>query len=108
MGKTYGFGARHQVRQVSRVFVPPRIKSDGRFGPACPRVPESFIRIIVYGSGVVAVLPFLVVFRDLSKITILVDVVRTDEHTGFCRVAKAGWEHGWKICQGARVDPKSH
>jgi hypothetical protein len=94
VGKTYVFGARHQVvRHVSRVFVLPSIKRDGRFGPDCPRVPESLIRVIVYGSGVIAVLAFLVVFGDFSQITILGDVVRTDEHTGFC--------------QGARVDPKS-
>ena len=66
---------------------------------ASPRVPVSLVRVIVHESGVTAVLPFLVVFGDFGQITILVDVVRKDEHTSFCRVAKAGWGRSWKSAE---------
>jgi hypothetical protein len=59
----------------------------------------SLVRVIVYESGITAVLPFLVVFGDFGQITVLVDVVRKDEHTSFGRVAKAGWRRSWKFAK---------
>ena len=95
--KTYVSGAmQHVVELVPKVPVLPSIleeldrKERGSLR-ASPRVPVSLIRVIVYESGVTAVLPLLVIFGDFRQITILIDAVRKDEHTSFCRVAKAGW-----------------
>ena len=103
--KTYVFGAmQHVVEPVPKVPVLPSILEEldrkERWSlRASPRVPVSLVRVIVYKSGVAAVLPLLVVFGDFRQITILVDVVRKDEHTSFCRVAKAGWGRSWEFAK---------
>ena len=103
--KTYVFGAmQHVVELVPKVPVLPSILEEldrkERWSlRASPRVPVSLVRVIVYESGVAAVLPLLVVFGDFRQITILVDVVRKDEHTSFCRVAKAGWRRSWEFAK---------
>ena len=103
--KTYVSGAnQHVAKLVPKVPVLPSIleeldSKERRSLRASPRVPVSLIRVIVYESGITAVLPFLVVFGDFSQITILVDVVRKDKHTSFCCVAKARWRRSWKLAK---------
>jgi hypothetical protein len=103
--KTYVSGAiQHVVEFVPKVPMLPSIleeldRKERRSLRASPRVPVSLIRVIVYESGITAVLPFLVVFGNFSQITILVDVVRKDEHTSFCRVAKARWRRSWEFAK---------
>lgn len=102
---TYVSGAmQHVVERVPKVpalsSVLEELDSKERWSlRACPRVPVSLVRVVVDESGVPTVLPFLVVFGDFGQIAILVDVVRKDEHTSLCRVAKAGWGRSWKSAE---------
>lgn len=54
-----------------------------------PRIPMSLVRVVVHKGIITAVLPLLVVLRNVGQIPILVDVVRKYEKAGLGRVAKA-------------------
>jgi hypothetical protein len=93
----------HVVELVSKLPLPSILeKLDGKERRSlrpCPRVPVSFVCVVVHKSVVTAVLPLLVVLGDFGQIPILIDIVRKDEHASLGRVAKARRRRSWEFAK---------
>lgn len=64
-----------------------------------PRIPMSFVRVVVHQGSIAAVLPLLIVIGNVGQIPILVDVVRKNEKASLGRVAKTVRRCRWEFTQ---------
>ena len=64
-----------------------------------PCIPMSLVRVVVHIGSIAAVLPLLVVLKNVGQILILVDVVRKNEKASLDRVAKAVGRCRWEFAQ---------